>query len=46
LGTVKCSPWHYKNKTVLMGDSAHAIVPFYGQGIGKPFLKSMKKLEK
>lgn len=37
LGTVKCSPWFYKNKTILMGDSAHAIVPFYGQGMNASF---------
>jgi len=37
LGTIKCSPWHYKNKTVLMGDAAHAIVPFYGQGMNASF---------
>ena len=32
LGTIKCYPWVY-NRTVLLGDSAHAIVPFYGQGM-------------
>lgn len=32
LGTIKCYPWTY-NRTVLLGDSAHAIVPFYGQGM-------------
>jgi len=37
LGTVKCSPWSYKNKTLLMGDAAHAIVPFYGQGMNASF---------
>ncbi|QRM88104.1 NAD(P)-binding protein [Lacinutrix sp. WUR7] len=37
LGTVKCSPWHYKNKNVLLGDAAHAIVPFYGQGMNASF---------
>ena len=37
LTTVKCSPWHYKGKTLLMGDSAHAIVPFYGQGMNASF---------
>ena len=37
LGTVKCSPWSYQNKTLLIGDSAHAIVPFYGQGMNASF---------
>ena len=37
LGTVKCSPWNYQNKTILLGDAAHAIVPFYGQGMNASF---------
>ncbi len=37
LGTVKCEPWAYKGNTLLMGDSAHAIVPFYGQGMNASF---------
>ena len=37
LGTVKCSPWSYLNKTLLIGDSSHAIVPFYGQGMNASF---------
>lgn len=37
LGTIKCSPWSYKDKTLLMGDSSHAIVPFYGQGMNASF---------
>jgi kynurenine 3-monooxygenase len=32
LGTVRCSPWHTA-KTLLTGDAAHAVVPFYGQGM-------------
>jgi kynurenine 3-monooxygenase len=37
LGTIKCSPWSYQNKTILLGDSSHAIVPFYGQGMNASF---------
>jgi kynurenine 3-monooxygenase len=33
LGTVSASPWHYRGTTALIGDSAHAIVPFHGQGM-------------
>jgi kynurenine 3-monooxygenase len=36
LGTVRCSPWHY-DKSLIMGDAAHAIVPFYGQGMNASF---------
>jgi len=36
LVTVKCFPW-VKNKTLLIGDAAHAIVPFYGQGMNAGF---------
>lgn len=37
LGTVKCTPWQSYGKTLLMGDAAHAIVPFYGQGMNASF---------
>ena len=33
LGTVAAHPWHYQGMTALIGDSAHAIVPFHGQGM-------------
>ena len=32
LGTVRCSSWHYEGKLGVIGDAAHAIVPFFGQG--------------
>ncbi|AIM59489.1 FAD-dependent oxidoreductase [Cellulophaga lytica] len=35
--TMKCFPWTYWDKAVLVGDSAHAIVPFYGQGMNAGF---------
>jgi len=34
---VKCFPWTWKDKVMLTGDSAHAIVPFYGQGMNCGF---------
>ena len=37
LGTIKCFPWNYKGQSLLLGDSAHAIVPFYGQGMNASF---------
>jgi len=36
LVTVRCFPWNYKN-TMVIGDAAHAIVPFYGQGMNAAF---------
>lgn len=37
LVTMQCYPWTYKDKVALIGDSAHAIVPFYGQGMNAGF---------
>lgn len=28
-----CAPWNFGNQLLLLGDAAHAIVPFYGQGL-------------
>jgi kynurenine 3-monooxygenase len=33
LGTVSASPWHAGAQVMLIGDAAHAIVPFHGQGM-------------
>jgi len=37
LGTIKCYPWQVNGKFLLMGDAAHAVVPFYGQGMNASF---------
>ena len=37
LGTIKCYPWHAYEKVLLLGDAAHGIVPFYGQGMNAAF---------
>ncbi len=37
LVTTKCFPWSFKDKICLIGDAAHAIVPFYGQGMNAGF---------
>ena len=37
LVTVRCFPWRYDDSVLLLGDAAHAIVPFYGQGMNSGF---------
>jgi kynurenine 3-monooxygenase len=35
--TIRCRPWQTAGRAVLIGDAAHAVVPFYGQGINAGF---------
>jgi len=35
--TIKSAPWHVEGKVLLLGDAAHAIVPFFGQGMNCAF---------
>jgi len=37
LVTIRCAPWHYREKVCILGDAAHAVVPFYGQGMNAAF---------
>lgn len=37
LTTIKCFPWSFEDKLLLLGDSAHGIVPFFGQGMNCGF---------
>ena len=37
LGTVRCAQWVFDNSIALMGDAAHAILPFFGQGMNSGF---------
>ncbi len=49
LATVFCDQWDYNEHTVVLGDAAHAVVPFHGQGMNCAFedcLELVEQLEK
>ena len=37
LGTIRCRQWFYRDRALLLGDAAHAVVPFHGQGMNAAF---------
>ena len=37
MSTINCSNWHYQDKCLLIGDAAHGIIPFFGQGMNCAF---------
>ncbi len=37
LETIRCEPWSLEDQALVMGDAAHAIVPFHGQGMNAAF---------
>lgn len=37
ISTIKCNLWYYEEQCLLMGDAAHGVVPFFGQGMNSAF---------
>lgn len=35
--SLNCNPYHYQDKAIIIGDAAHSMVPFYGQGMNCGF---------
>jgi kynurenine 3-monooxygenase len=45
LGTLRCPRWHQGDAALLIGDAAHAIVPFHGQGMNCAFEDCVELLD-
>ncbi len=45
LATVRCKQWHARQCALLLGDAAHAVVPFHGQGMNAAFEDCVALLE-
>lgn len=37
MSTIKTTPWYYRDQCLLIGDAAHGIIPFFGQGMNSAF---------
>jgi kynurenine 3-monooxygenase len=37
MSTINCESWHYQDQCMLIGDAAHGVVPFFGQGMNSAF---------
>ncbi|MCL9683411.1 FAD-dependent oxidoreductase [Legionella maioricensis] len=37
MSTITCSPWYYRDECLLIGDAAHGVIPFFGQGMNSAF---------
>ena len=42
----RCAPWNHVDKQLLVGDAAHSVVPFYGQGANAAFEDCLAFVEK